>query len=406
MKKTLIIGGGLAGLCAAYELSKSEQYAITIIEASDRLGGRIENLKINQTSIELGGFIVFPWYKNFRDLLNELKLMDILKPMTNGQSYWYLKERYLADKDLKISKINIIHMIVKSLYYIFRFQNSFYNLKQGHTSLKKFLSEFSSTDDLIPFLETYFEGFTYPSTKNISARSALSVLAMMLFKGEVMKSDYLSDSSILINKFEEVLKERGVKIKLNEKVLNIKENIVSTDKNNYSTERIILATYNLPSFFKNNNIRINSTHTYSVVVKMDKDVLINGNTWSSIFFHPKSSEQLASAVAMNWLNNLFDKTYILLYFKTLDNKDLNENNINALIKREVSKYFSDYEINDILISKFWPNNMPYFTEESKKNLINLENKGNIYLAGDYLGFPSMENAIYSSKKLIKGFGGK
>src|ERR1044072_7525943 len=43
MQSILIIGGGVAGLIAAYELSK-HKYAITILEAKKRLGGRIHTI--------------------------------------------------------------------------------------------------------------------------------------------------------------------------------------------------------------------------------------------------------------------------------------------------------------------------------------------------------------------------
>ena len=40
-KRVAIIGGGPAGLIAAYELLKSDGIEIDILEASDRVGGRV-----------------------------------------------------------------------------------------------------------------------------------------------------------------------------------------------------------------------------------------------------------------------------------------------------------------------------------------------------------------------------
>ena len=39
MKKVVIIGGGPAGLTAAYELMKKGGYDVTVLEESDTLGG-------------------------------------------------------------------------------------------------------------------------------------------------------------------------------------------------------------------------------------------------------------------------------------------------------------------------------------------------------------------------------
>lgn len=44
MEKVIVAGGGVAGLFAARELSK-QGYAVTILEASDRLGGRIHTIR-------------------------------------------------------------------------------------------------------------------------------------------------------------------------------------------------------------------------------------------------------------------------------------------------------------------------------------------------------------------------
>jgi monoamine oxidase len=44
MEKIIIAGGGVAGLFAARELSKYE-YDVTLLEAADRLGGRIHTIR-------------------------------------------------------------------------------------------------------------------------------------------------------------------------------------------------------------------------------------------------------------------------------------------------------------------------------------------------------------------------
>ena len=52
--QVIIIGGGLSGLTLAY-LLEQKNYAITLIEASSRLGGRIQTVKGNlETPMELG----------------------------------------------------------------------------------------------------------------------------------------------------------------------------------------------------------------------------------------------------------------------------------------------------------------------------------------------------------------
>ena len=55
--KIVIVGGGIAGLAAASRLYRSGFVNVTILEASDRLGGRIHSLKVDEKNhgyIEMG----------------------------------------------------------------------------------------------------------------------------------------------------------------------------------------------------------------------------------------------------------------------------------------------------------------------------------------------------------------
>lgn len=53
----VIVGGGLAGLSAAYEL---RDYKVLLLEKSGRLGGRVETIYINNTPIDLGAVFAIP----------------------------------------------------------------------------------------------------------------------------------------------------------------------------------------------------------------------------------------------------------------------------------------------------------------------------------------------------------
>ena len=60
MEQIVIIGGGLSGLTLAY-LLEQKNYEITLIEASPRLGGRIQTVIGNLgTPLELGA----TWFSN------------------------------------------------------------------------------------------------------------------------------------------------------------------------------------------------------------------------------------------------------------------------------------------------------------------------------------------------------
>lgn len=73
-QKITIIGAGLSGLTLAYFLSKYNLNA-TVLEASDRLGGRIQTIKgDNKTPLELGATWFSDLHPNLISLLDELGL--------------------------------------------------------------------------------------------------------------------------------------------------------------------------------------------------------------------------------------------------------------------------------------------------------------------------------------------
>ena len=89
-ERILIVGGGLSGLTLAYLLSKRNIHA-KIIEASPRLGGRIQTIKgILGTPLELGATWFSDVHKNILTLLNELDLQKY-EQFSKGKSLFQTK---------------------------------------------------------------------------------------------------------------------------------------------------------------------------------------------------------------------------------------------------------------------------------------------------------------------------
>jgi monoamine oxidase len=73
-ERIIIIGGGLSGLALAYLLLKKNVFA-TVLEASNRSGGRIQTIKgKNETPLELGATWFSDMHTNLITLLEELNI--------------------------------------------------------------------------------------------------------------------------------------------------------------------------------------------------------------------------------------------------------------------------------------------------------------------------------------------
>lgn len=59
MKNVVIIGAGPAGLTAAYELSQLKEYNVTVLEATDRIGGISQTVQYNGNRMDIGGHRFF-----------------------------------------------------------------------------------------------------------------------------------------------------------------------------------------------------------------------------------------------------------------------------------------------------------------------------------------------------------
>jgi hypothetical protein len=90
MKRVAIIGGGLSGLSAAYQLARDAQVEFTLFEASARLGGIVETIRQNGFVIECGpdSWVTEKFWA--RELAVELGLASEIIPSNDRQRRTYL----------------------------------------------------------------------------------------------------------------------------------------------------------------------------------------------------------------------------------------------------------------------------------------------------------------------------
>lgn len=116
-KRVAIVGGGIAGLAAAYQLarlSKDKSIQVVLFESSARLGGILETVREGEFTIECGpdGWVTEkPWVK---ELAQELQLGEEVIPSNDAQ-----RKTYVLTKDKLVAIPSEMRMMVpKNLEYV------------------------------------------------------------------------------------------------------------------------------------------------------------------------------------------------------------------------------------------------------------------------------------------------
>lgn len=96
-KKIVIVGGGITGLSATYYLKKEIEtlqlpYEVTLLEASDRLGGKINTVQNNGFTIEKGADSFLARKEPGMKLVESLGLQDQIIRNHTGQAYVLLED--------------------------------------------------------------------------------------------------------------------------------------------------------------------------------------------------------------------------------------------------------------------------------------------------------------------------
>ncbi|PSM47035.1 UDP-galactopyranose mutase [Chroococcidiopsis sp. CCALA 051] len=95
-KSVVVVGGGLAGLACAYELSQ-RGFAVTLLERSPQLGGKIASWQVEAAGetfmMEHGFHGFFPQYYNLKSIVAELKIQDNFRSL-NSYAVLYRGGKY------------------------------------------------------------------------------------------------------------------------------------------------------------------------------------------------------------------------------------------------------------------------------------------------------------------------
>lgn len=147
MKKIIIIGAGPAGLTAGYELLKEKgKYDVTILEASNDIGGISKTVNYNGNRMDIGGHRFFSKDKKVVDFWEEILPMQG-KPSFDDKLLGREKKLKKGGPDPeKENKVMLLRNRVSRIFYLNKFFNypikmeksTFINMGIGKTLLSGF----------------------------------------------------------------------------------------------------------------------------------------------------------------------------------------------------------------------------------------------------------------------------
>lgn len=124
--KLAILGGGVAGITLASELSKYSVFDIDILEKSSVLGGLHQNININNLNYDIGLFLfsnsygLFEFYPEIADFyvpVNSQQLRSSLTPKGNIDKYPMSIEGYIEDYGLLKFFYACVEIIASKIIY-------------------------------------------------------------------------------------------------------------------------------------------------------------------------------------------------------------------------------------------------------------------------------------------------
>lgn len=392
-----IIGSGIAGMAAAYYLSKSEEYEITLFEKLKRHGGKIGGVDIDGTYLDLGGKYLLS--------TNELTLClcdDFDIPVKK-----YSKERIILNSDTSIFvpsssssfyrqmrgyvglitkyKVSLLRLFLKSKSYKKKLQH-FYDLLENSSNLPEdILSDFEdflNTDSKSHLLKIgisnkLVDEFFNPFQRGIYMQNLDELVAIfVIFLLGAFDEDLLvipGGNNVLIDKLSNYLTEK-FEVITGEEVQSItrqgnKYKLVTT-KDHEDFDYVFIAT----SYHDASNIKYEGFGTdFDNYINLMRSVKYNDFTFKHVIKGDLQDLYRYSIEPDRYLHlNQGDGVYLLEKHEIGPSSRLSDVYVLSSITKniDISKYFTSHEyVTDILQ---WKQAYPQFSAKVWKTIDELK----------------------------------
>ena len=408
MTDVLIIGGGIAGLTAAKNLHQ-RGFSVKIIEATDRIGGRIKTDIVNGFRLDRGFQVLLTAYPEAQKALNYSKLQlrtidagallhtekgifefadpfrnpsKTLTTLANPVGTWTDKLRMLLVKT-EINGKDLHEIFTQPETTTYEALRENYNFKSS--LIEQFLNPFLAGIFLEKELQTSNRMFDFVFQMFSNGRGAVPALGMEEIPRQLASS--LPNDAIITN----------------EKVVSIFKNVATTEsRNEFEAKTILIATDN-------------NEFSQSYRANLTQDEKPRGTT--NLYFSMDKSIVKRPILCLNSLENRVANNFVVMSDISSDyapidksllsvsivtdneNKDFTEEELIEKARRELSLWYGTHAYDwDFLKLYSIPYALP--NQNSVKHTPSMEDlkiHDGLYRCGDYLLNGSLNAAMRSGR---------
>ncbi len=377
----VVIGAGITGLNAALTCQRAGR-EVLLLEASDRVGGRIKSDFISGYQLDHGFQVINPAYPEVKRLNLKLQLqsMEAGVKVATAEKNFIVADPFRNAKNL-FSTLRAPIGSIKSKSSLIT-----YLLKKQLAGIANFEVELNSQGVSGPLYEKvirpFMRGVLLGELDHVDAQVGRELLK---FFAKGTPGIPLSGAQALPNQMAKQID----KLNLNESVISIHGKVVTTDQNTYTAEKIIVAidganAANLVPEVTPPKFNFSTTWYFATKERIlkDKFLIVDGQNRGPI----------VTLIALDQVSATFAPANMqLLAITTLN--PCNENEIKAHLRLLLGKLPYDLE----LIKEYHiPRSLPVFTPNSIRPNFQLT-RDELFIAGDYLSGPSQNGALLSGR---------
>jgi hypothetical protein len=415
LSKIAIIGSGISGISAAYELKKRGHKDVVVFEKDQRIGGKCSTIDIEGKNYEMGAMVVGKVYDSILEMAKATGLT--LRPMEKVELADTKKGKYLSSYEkLKtyLTEIVPLSWTVVPEFKKYQYPQSGYqkiNNKELGQNFDQWLDQkkFSKYKNI---LASFYTTWGYGYFEDTSANYVRKLLDPDRIMRVFVKKPFNKTSMFHLNEgyqtlVEKVVDQYGIETKTGTNIHSVDRQDgkvkIKTDKGDYEFDQLILACpfHNSLQFLDAkgqekelmSKAKVRDFHTFTCEVEKLPDIEVS--------FSKTDLTLDRGGYPVGWYKRYSDSNVYTFY---IDNphgytpQKLYEN-----MKETIERFGG--EITKDLRHDQW-DYFPHVPAEEIKNgfydkMESLQGQRNTYYTGEILSFPTVEDCSSYSRDLVK-----